>query len=149
MDFYGTEICFKTLLKVLIFAEISDPRQKFLLNCLSWSKSIWGQNANFQGVPPRLVEISGRQNWANVGNLAHFAQNATNVEKWWFLTFLKILNFWKFLLQKSKISKISRETQKFLPTSKIWKNEQLYPKYFFETPGYFFISSPQNIHNFM
>ena len=30
---------------------------------------------NFQEVPPRLVEISGRQNWENVGNLGHFAQN--------------------------------------------------------------------------
>ena len=100
MDFYGTEICFKTLLKVLIFAEISDPRQKFLLNCLSRSKSIWRQNANFHGVPCSLVEVSGRQNWANVDNLAHFAQNATkkttNVEKWCFLTFLKMDDFLKF-----------------------------------------------------
>ena len=30
---------------------------------------------NFHGVPPRTLEISGRQNWANVGNLDHFAQN--------------------------------------------------------------------------
>ena len=36
---------------------------------------------NFQGVPPRHVEISGRQNWANVGNLAHFAQKATKKQQ--------------------------------------------------------------------
>ena len=98
MVFYGTEICFKRLLKVSILAEIFDPRQKFLLNCLRWSKCIWSQNLDFHGVPPRLVEISGKQNWANVGNLDHFAQNTkktTNVEKWCFLTFLKMGVLWK------------------------------------------------------
>ena len=30
---------------------------------------------------PRPVEISGRQNWANVGNLAHFAQKATKKQQ--------------------------------------------------------------------
>ena len=111
MDFCGIEICFTTLFKVWIFAEISDPRQKFLLNCLSWSKSFWSQNAYFHGVPPRPVEISGMQNWANVGNLAHFAQKATkkttNVEKWCFLTFLKMVNFWKIFDPQVQIFKNS------------------------------------------
>ena len=91
MDFYGTEICFKTLSKVLIFAEISDPQQKFLLNCLSWSKSFWNQNANFHEIPPRHLEISGRQNWANVGNLDHFAQNERKKQQ-----VLKNDDFWAF-----------------------------------------------------
>ena len=36
---------------------------------------------NFQGVPPKLVEISRKQNWANVGNLGHFAQNERKKQK--------------------------------------------------------------------
>ena len=36
---------------------------------------------NFDRVPPMPLEISGRQNWANVGNLAHFAQKATKKQQ--------------------------------------------------------------------
>ena len=37
--------------------------------------------SNFDRVPPRPLEISGRQNWANVGNLAHFAPKATKKQQ--------------------------------------------------------------------
>ena len=139
MDFYGTEICFKTLLKGSIFAEISDPRQKFLLNCLSWSKSFSSQNANFHGVPPRPVEISGRRNWANVGNLAHFAQKATKKQQMLkndvFWHFWRWSIFEKFLTHKSKFSKTPPESQKFLHISKMIKMAQIGIKDVFSTPA--------------
>ena len=80
--------------------------------------------SNFDRVPPRPLEISGKQNWANVGNLAHFAQKTTkkttNVEKWWFLTILSFGHFLKFFdpqLQNFKNTllavEISAEQNKF------------------------------------
>ena len=133
MDFYGTEICFKALFKVLIFAEIFDPRQKFLLNCLSWSQCIWSQNPNFQGVPPRTLEISGRQNWANVDKLAHFAQKATKKQQ--MLKNDVFWDFWKFLTPQVKFSKTRPEPQKFLPTSKIIKIVQINVKDVSKSPA--------------
>ena len=47
--------------------------------------------SNFHRVPPRPLEISGRQNWANVSNLAHFAQKATKKQQ-----MLKNDDFWQF-----------------------------------------------------
>ena len=57
--------------------------------------------SNFHRVPPRPLEISGRQNWANVSNLAHFAQKATKKQQmlkndvfWDFWRFEIFENFW-------------------------------------------------------
>ena len=48
-------------------------------------------------------------------------KQTTNVEKWCFLRFLKIFDFWKFLTPQVKFSKTRPEPQKFLPNSKIIK----------------------------
>ena len=48
--------------------------QKFLSLKSTKTMFIFCNFFNFQGYP-RPVEIPGRQNWANMGNLAQFAQN--------------------------------------------------------------------------
>ena len=72
---------------------------------------------NFHGVPPRTLEISGRRNWANVGNLDHFAQNERkkqqmlkNDEFWAFedIRFLK-----KILTHKSNFQKYAQTRRNF------------------------------------
>ena len=132
MVFYGTEICFKGLLKVSIFAEIFNPRQKFLLNCLSWSKCIWSQNLDFHAVPLRLVEISERQNWANVGNLAYFAQNVTKKQQMLkndvFWHFWRWVIFEKNLTHNSKISNMALMTVEISVNPKILGIINLGPK---------------------
>ena len=75
MDFHETKICFKEVFEVSIFAEISDLPQKFLPDCLSWIIHIFKPKYQLSGGLPWSVEISGRQNYANVVNLAQFAQN--------------------------------------------------------------------------
>ena len=90
---------------------------------------------NFHGVPPRTLEISGRQNWANVGNLAHFAQKATKKQQMLknddFWPFWGLSIFWKFLTHNTKIAKICLWLRSW-PTSKIfWFFENLDKKVFF------------------
>ena len=111
--------------------------------------------SNFDRVPPRPLEIFGRQNWAKVSNLAHFAQKTTkkttNVEKWCFLTILKKWKFLKFLTHNSQIAKIWFWPRS-CPTSKFfWFSENLHKKVFFygcATMGYYIFtptaSFPQN-----
>ena len=66
------------------FAEIFDFDRNFCHLSQLKQCSFFAICFNFQGYP-RPVEISGRQNWANMSNLAQFAQNerkkTTNVEK--------------------------------------------------------------------
>ena len=153
MVFYGTEICFKGLLKVLIFAEIFDPRQKFLLNCLRWSKCIWSQNLDFHGVPLRLVEISRRQNWANVGNLAHFAQNTTKKQQMLkndvFWHFWRWVIFEKILTHNSKISNMALMTVEISADPKILGIINLGPKKSSDMRAPFFLSLSYDILNFL
>ena len=48
-------------------------------------------------VPPSPPEISGRQNWANVGNLANFAQKTTKKQQMWKMMFYEIFENFRFL----------------------------------------------------
>ena len=76
----GPKYVLRKYLKFQFLGKFSTPDRNFYhlshlsdVNFLVFS--------NFQGVPPRPLEISGRQNWANVGNLAHFAQKATKKQQ--------------------------------------------------------------------
>ena len=71
--------------------------------------------SNFDRVPPRPLEISGRQNRANVGNLAHFPQKATKKQQmlkndvfWDFWRFEIFENFWPTTPKFQKYAQTNR-----------------------------------------
>ena len=142
MDFYGIEICFRVLFKVSVFAEIFDPWQKFLSLKSTWVMLKFCDFFNFQGVPAWTLEISGRQNWANVGNLGHFAQNERKKQQ-----MLKNDDFWPFwryeifekiLTHNSNFQKVAQSRRNFCPTSKIIKIGKINVKELLETPARIF-----------
>ena len=107
MKSYETEICFKIMCKVLIFAEISDLVQKFLLNHLSRLKCILRLKYQFS------VEISGRcrnfwPNWffylkegvSGYVSKTYFPLTAIHILGW------KLSRFENFKFLKKKVAQL-------------------------------------------
>ena len=97
--------------------------------------------SNFDRVPPSPQEISGRQNWANVGNLTHFAQKATKKQQMLkndvFWQFWRNGNFWNFvlkiaLLRKFDLGQEVAQLQNFFDFLKLQKHISLPPKGFLD-----------------
>ena len=108
---------------------------------------------NFHGVPPRTLEISGRQNWANVGNLAHFAQKATKKQQMLkndvFWHFWRWVIFEKILTHNSKISNMALMTVEISADPKILGIINLGPKKSSNMCAPFFLSLFYDILNFL
>ena len=104
--------------------------------------AFYSQNTNFQGRLPPPVEISGKKNRGNVGNLAQFAQNERKNHQMLknddFWPFWKYSQFWKFSIHKSKFSKSSPELQKFLHHSKLSEQSKMHIENLFKTSAWLF-----------
>ena len=126
MDFYGTEICFKTMFKVLKFLKKFEFLQKFLLNYLSWLKCISDSKHQFS----KGAVWGSRNFWdAKLGKCGQLSpiqpkwkKKSSNVEKWWFWSFLKKNNFLKFFDPQLQIFKNTPRTAEFSEIVKIIRN---------------------------
>ena len=126
MDYYETEICFKAAFKVLIFAENSDFLQKFLLDYWNWSECILKPKCLFSCMASNTCRNFWEAKLGKFGQLRLLSwkiiKKSTKIEKWWFLTILKIGSFLKFFYPQLQIFK---NTSWAVEISANLKNEEI------------------------